>query len=33
MFIKRTTRRGHDKTYVNHLLVESIATRRDPAIV
>ena len=27
MFIKRTTRRVGPKTYVNHLLVESVATR------
>ncbi|MBI4590997.1 MAG: hypothetical protein HY725_19395, partial [Candidatus Rokubacteria bacterium] len=30
MFIKRTTRRIHGKTYVNHLLVESVATPRGP---
>ena len=30
MFIKRTTRRVGDKTYVNHLLVESIATPQGP---
>jgi hypothetical protein len=30
MFIKRTTRRGKGKTYVNHLLVESIATPKGP---
>ena len=30
MFIKRTTRRVHDKTYVNHLLVESVATPQGP---
>jgi hypothetical protein len=30
MFIKRTKRRGKDKTYVNHLLVESVATPKGP---
>jgi transposase len=30
VFIKRTTRRVGDKTYVNHLLVESIATAHGP---
>lgn len=30
MFIKRTTRRVGDKEYVNHLLVESIATPHGP---
>ncbi len=30
MFIKRNTRRVGDKTYVNHLLVESIATPKGP---
>jgi transposase len=30
VFIKRTTRRVGDKTYVNHLLVESIATPQGP---
>ena len=30
MFIKRTTRRVGDRTYVNHLLVESVATPRGP---
>jgi len=30
VFIKRTTRRVGDKTYVNHLLVESIATPHGP---
>ena len=30
MFIKRTTRRGKNKTYVNHLLVESVATPKGP---
>lgn len=30
MFIKRTTRRVNGKTYVNHLLVESIATPKGP---
>ncbi len=30
MFIKRTTRRVQDKTYVNHLLVESVATPNGP---
>ena len=30
MFIKRTTRRVKEKTYVNHLLVESIATPKGP---
>ena len=30
MFIKRTTRRVGDKTYVNHLLVESVATAQGP---
>lgn len=30
MFIKRTTRRVGDKTYVNHLLVESITTPQGP---
>ena len=30
MFIKRTTRRVGGKTYVNHLLVESVATPRGP---
>jgi transposase len=30
VFIKRTSRRVKDKTYVNHLLVESIATPKGP---
>ncbi len=30
MFIKRTTRQVGGKTYVNHLLVESVATPRGP---
>ena len=30
MFIKRTTRRVGTKTYVNHLLVESVATAQGP---
>ena len=30
MFIKRTTRRVGPKTYVNHLLVESVATPAGP---
>ncbi len=30
MFIKRTTRRVGDKTYVNHLLVETVTTPRGP---
>ena len=30
MFIKRTTRRVGDKTYVNHLLVESVVTPAGP---
>jgi transposase len=30
VFIKRTTRRVGDKTYVNHLLVESVATPEGP---
>jgi hypothetical protein len=30
MFIKRTTKRVGDKTYVNHLLVESVATPKGP---
>ena len=30
MFIKRTTRRVGDKAYVNHLLVESVATPQGP---
>jgi len=30
MFIKRTTKRVKGKTYVNHLLVESIATPKGP---
>jgi transposase len=30
VFIKRTTRRVNGKTYVNHLLVESIATPKGP---
>ncbi|MBI2878401.1 MAG: IS1634 family transposase [Candidatus Rokubacteria bacterium] len=30
MFIKRTLRRVGDKTYVNHLLVESVATPQGP---
>jgi hypothetical protein len=30
MFIKRTTKRVKDKTYVNHLLVESVSTDRGP---
>lgn len=30
MFIKRNTRRVGDKTYVNHLLVESVATPKGP---
>jgi transposase len=30
VFIKRTTRRVGDKTYVNHLLVESVSTPQGP---
>ena len=30
MFIKRTTRRVGDKTYINHLLVESVVTPAGP---
>ena len=30
MFIKRTTRRVGTKTYINHLLVESVATPQGP---
>src|SRR3990170_193069 len=30
MFIKRTTRRVGHKTYVNHLLVESVGTPQGP---
>jgi transposase len=30
VFIKRTTRRVGDRTYVNHLLVESVATPQGP---
>jgi transposase len=30
MFIKRTTKRVGDKTYVNHVLVESVATPKGP---
>jgi len=30
MFIKRTTKRVNDKTYVNHILVESVATPAGP---
>ncbi|MFQ5781412.1 MAG: hypothetical protein ACE5HN_11585, partial [Nitrospiria bacterium] len=30
MFIKRSTSRQKGKTYVNHLLVESIATPKGP---
>jgi hypothetical protein len=30
VFIKRTTRQVGDKTYVNHLLVESVATPQGP---
>ena len=30
MFIKRTTRQVGDKTYVNHLLVETVATPQGP---
>ena len=30
MFIKRTTRQVGDRTYVNHLLVESVATPQGP---
>ncbi len=30
MFIKRTTKRVKGKTYVNHLLVESVATPKGP---
>ena len=30
MFIKRTTRRVGRTTYVNHLLVESVATPQGP---
>lgn len=30
MFIKRTTRRAKGKSYVNHLLVESVATAKGP---
>ena len=30
MFIKRTTKRANGKTYVNHLLVESVATPEGP---
>ena len=30
MFIKQTKKRVGDKTYVNHVLVESVATRKGP---
>ena len=30
MFLKKTTKRTKDKTYVNHLLVESVATPKGP---
>ena len=30
MFIKRTTKRVNGKTYVNHILVESVATPAGP---
>ena len=30
MFIKRNTRKAGDKTYVNHLLVESVSTPKGP---
>ena len=30
MFIKRTTKRVNDRTYLNHLLVESVATPKGP---
>lgn len=30
MFIKKTTKRVKGKTYVNHLLVESVATPKGP---
>ena len=30
MFIKRTKKRVGDKTYVNHVLVESVATPNGP---
>lgn len=30
MFIKRTTKRSHGKSYLNHLLVESISTPQGP---
>jgi len=31
MFIKSTKKRVGDKTYVNHVLVESVATPKGPA--
>lgn len=30
MFIKRTTKKTGDKTYINHLLVESVSTPKGP---
>ncbi len=30
MFIKRTRKRVHSRTYLNHVLVESVATPRGP---
>ena len=30
MYLRRTTRRGGDKTYQNYLLVESVATPKGP---
>lgn len=30
MFVKRTTKRVNDRTYLNHLLVESVATPKGP---
>ena len=30
MFIKRTSKRVNGKTYINHLLVESLATPKGP---
>jgi hypothetical protein len=30
LFVKRTIKNRHGKTYINHLLVESVATERGP---
>ena len=30
MYLRKSTRRYKDKTYINHLLVESVQTARGP---